>query len=107
MRFTSAASGPGFRVSLTAGAAFILPAFCIVSGVAWAYQQYGRLPETAALLHGIKPVVIAIVAQALIALGRTAVKNAALAAAGITAFIAAVSGVDEVAILVTIGIVAG
>ncbi len=92
---------------LTAGAAFILPAFCIVSGVAWAYQQYGRLPETAALLHGIKPVVIAIVAQALIALGRTAVKNAALAAAGIIAFIAAVSGVDEVAILVTIGIVAG
>ena len=92
---------------ITAGAAFILPAFCIVSGVAWAYQQYGRLPETAALLHGIKPVVIAIVAQALIALGRTAVKNAALAAAGITAFIAAVSGVDEVTILVTIGIVAG
>jgi chromate transport protein ChrA len=92
---------------LTAGAAFILPAFFIVSGIAWAYQQYGRLPETAALLHGIKPVVIAIVTQALIALGRTAVKNAALAAAGIIAFIAAVSGVDEVAILVTIGIVAG
>ena len=42
---------------------------------------------------------IAIVAQALIGLGRTAVKNAALAAAGIIAFIAAVSGVDEVAIL--------
>jgi chromate transporter len=92
---------------VTAGTAFILPAFCIVSAIGWAYQRYGRLPETAALLHGIKPVVIAIVVQALIGLGRTAIKSGALAVAGIAALVAAVRRVDEVAILAAVGIVAG
>src|SRR4029453_3008109 len=63
----------------TAAAAPTLPAFFIVSAIAWAYQRYGRLPETAALMHGIKPVVIAIVVQALISLGRSAVKELVLA----------------------------
>jgi chromate transporter len=91
---------------VTAGAAFILPAFFIVSAFAWAYQRYGRLPETAALMHGIKPVVIAIVVQALISLGRSAVKSLVLAIAGAAALVAAMRGMDEVAILATIGLIA-
>jgi chromate transporter len=91
---------------VTAGAAFILPAFFIVSAIAWAYQRYGRLPETAALMHGIKPVVIAIVVQALISLGRSAVKSLVLAIAGAAALVAAMRGMDEVAILATIGLIA-
>jgi chromate transporter len=92
---------------LTAGAAFILPAFCIVSAIGWAYQRYGYLPETAALLTGIKPVVIAIVVQALVSLGRAAVKNVPLALAGLAALAAAIGRVDEVAILAAVGIGAG
>jgi chromate transporter len=91
---------------VTAGAAFILPAFFIVSAIAWAYQRYGRLPETAALMHGIKPVVIAIVVQALISLGRSAVKSLVLAIAGAAALVAAMRAMDEVAILATIGLIA-
>lgn len=92
---------------LTAGSAFILPAFFIVSAIGWAYERYGRLPETAALLHGIKPVVIAIVVQALLTLVRTAVKNSFLAVAAVLALVAALSGINEVAILAAVGVAAG
>jgi chromate transporter len=96
---------PGLVV---AGASFILPAFCIVSGIGWAYQRFGKLPESMALLYGIKPVVIAIVAHALLGLGRTAVKTLPLALAGTVALVAAVlRPLDEVAILAAVGIGAG
>src|SRR4051812_44250202 len=74
---------------LVAGAAFILPAFCIVTAIGWVYQRAGRLPETAAVLYGIKPVMIAIVLQALFGLARTAVKSVPLAVAGLAVMLAA------------------
>jgi chromate transporter len=93
---------------VVAGAAFILPAFCIVAGIGWAYQRIGRLPETTALLHGVKPVVLAIVIQALVGLGRTAVKTVPLALAGIAALAAGVlRPLDEVTILAIVGVGAG
>ena len=60
---------------IVAGSAFILPAFCIVTAIAWAYAWAGKMPVTLALLHGIKPVMIAIVLQALSGLGHTAIKS--------------------------------
>jgi chromate transporter len=93
---------------IVAGTAFILPAFCIVAAIGWAYQRVGRLPATAALLHGIKPVMIAIVLQALVGLGRTAIKSRPMALAGVVALVAAlVRPLDEVAILAIAGIGAG
>jgi chromate transporter len=99
------AGTPGLVV---AGAAFILPAFCIVAALGWAYQRFGKLPETTALLYGIKPVVLAIVVQALVGLGRTAIRNVPLALAGAAALAAAVLWpLHEVAILVVVGLGAG
>ena len=93
---------------IVAGVAFILPAFFIVTAIGWAYQRFGRLPETAALLHGIKPVMIAIVLHALVGLGRTAIKSWPLAVTGAAALVAAVlRPMDEVAILAIVGIGAG
>jgi chromate transporter len=92
---------------ITAGTAFVLPAFCIVSAIGWGYQRYGGLPETSALLRGIKPVVIAIVVQALISLGRSAFKSIPLVLAGLAAFVAATRGVNEVAILAAVALAAG
>ena len=54
---------------LLAGTCFILPATLIVSACAWAYLRLGRLPEAAGILYGVKPVVIAVVLQALWRLG--------------------------------------
>lgn len=99
------AGAPGLIV---AGTSFILPAFCIVTAIAWVYQRIGRLPETAALLYGVKPVMIAIVIQALIGLGRTAVKSVWWALAGGVAVVAALTGaLDEVALLAVFGLGAG
>jgi chromate transporter len=99
------AGTPGLVV---AGAAFILPAFFIVAAIGWAYQRFGKLPETTALLYGIKPVVLAIVVQALVGLGRTAIRNVPLALAGAAAFAAVVLWpLHEVAILAVAGFVSG
>ncbi len=93
---------------LVAGAAFILPAFCIVSALGWIYQRAGRLPETAALLYGIKPAMIAVIAQALIGLGRAALKNVPLTLVFAAALIVSATRVlDEVAILAIAGVGAG
>ena len=61
------AGWPGLTV---AGVCFILPAMAVVMVLAWVYGQYGALPQAAALLYGVKPVIIAIIAQALWELGK-------------------------------------
>src|SRR5687768_17760117 len=66
------AGWPGLFV---AGVCFIVPAVAIVSAIAWAYVTWGTLPDARALLSGVKPVVIAIVADALFRLSRTAIKS--------------------------------
>jgi chromate transporter len=58
-----------------AGALFILPAMLLVLAFAWAYVRYGTLPQVSALLYGIKPVIIAVIVQAVWGLARTAVKT--------------------------------
>src|SRR5262245_27203702 len=55
----------GWLGLILAGACFILPATLIVTAIAWAYVRYGKLPEANALLYGVKPVIIAVVIQAL------------------------------------------
>ena len=51
-----------------AGTCFILPAALLVFGLAWAYVRFGQLLSVHAALYGIKPVVVAIVAQAIVLL---------------------------------------
>ena len=40
-------------------------AFLMVTALAWAYTTFGQTPQAAGLLYGIKPVIIAVIAQAL------------------------------------------
>lgn len=54
----------GWRGLLAGGLAFILPAFFIVTGLAWVYVAYGTTPQVRWLLYGISPVIVAIVAHA-------------------------------------------
>jgi len=60
---------------ILAGVLFILPAMVLVLAFAWAYVRFGTLPQVSALLYGIKPVIIAVILQAIWGLGRTAVKS--------------------------------
>ena len=64
------------RVGLVlAGTLFIFPAMLLVLALAWAYVRYGTTPQVTALLYGIKPVIIAVIVQAIYGLLRTAVKT--------------------------------
>ncbi len=93
----------GWRGLLTAGALFILPAATMTLILAWLYVRYGTTPEGTWLLYGIKPVVIAVVLQAIWGLGRTAFRDRWLAIAGIGAGVMALLGVNELAVLFGIG----
>jgi chromate transporter len=89
----------GWPGLLVAGAAFILPATLLVTACAWAYVRLGQLPAVTRVLYGVKPVVIAVVAQALWRLGRTALRTPALAALAAVAAVACALGVNELAVL--------
>jgi len=94
----------GWAGLVVAGASFILPATIIVSALAWAYVHYGSLPQATGLLYGVKPVVIAIVLQALWGLGRTAMKTKFLAVVGVAAGLLVSLGVHELLVLFGAGL---
>ena len=94
----------GFAGLLVAGTCFILPAFAMVSAFAWAYVHFGHLPAISALLYGVKPVVIAVILQALWGLSRTAVKTKLLAAIGLMATVLAYVGLHPLLLLLVAGL---
>jgi chromate transporter len=97
----------GWSGLVVAGVSFILPAALIVLVFAWIYVRYGSLPQVAGVLYGVKPVIIAIVLQALWSLGQTAIKNVFLAIAGLAGIVLAFLGVHELLILFGGGVVIG
>ncbi|OFX16158.1 MAG: chromate transporter [Armatimonadetes bacterium RBG_19FT_COMBO_69_19] len=91
---------------LVAGICFIAPAMLIVLVLAWAYATYGARPQATWLLYGVKPVIIAIVVQALVALGRAALKNLVLAALALVALALYFAGINELLLLALAGLLA-
>ena len=89
----------GWAGLLVAGAAFILPATILVTGIAWTYVRFGKLPAIEGVLYGVKPVIIAIIARALWTLGRTALKTWHLAAVALLAVGLNLAGVNELLVL--------
>ena len=94
----------GYPGLLAAGLGFILPAAAIVLALAWLYVQYGTTPTGEWLLYGIKPVIIAVVLQALWGLGRKALKGPLLAAAGVAVFVGYLAGLNELLLLFGVGL---
>ncbi|HEY8040170.1 MAG TPA: chromate transporter [Polyangiaceae bacterium] len=94
----------GWRGLLLAGTCFILPAALIVTALAMVYVRAGHLPALVGALHGVKAIVIAVVAQALVGFARTAVKGPGLLALGAAAAAASLLGGMPVAILLGAGV---
>ncbi|MDF2892757.1 MAG: chromate transporter, chromate ion transporter family [Clostridia bacterium] len=94
----------GWLGLILAGTCFIVPAMLIVLAFAIMYVQYGSLPEVSNVLYGIKPVIIAIVLQALIRLGQSAIKNKTLGAIGIAVIVLSFLGMNEIFLLAIAGI---
>jgi chromate transporter len=84
---------------VVAGLAFILPAAAIVLAMAWAYVTYGSTPTGHALLYGIKPVVVAIIASALVAFGRTALRGPLRVVAAVATALLWLAGVNELVLM--------
>jgi chromate transporter len=82
------------------GACFILPATLIVLALAAAYVRWGQLPAAGWLFYGIKPVIVAVIVQALWRLARTALATPSAAVVAGAVVVLAVAGANELLLLV-------
>jgi chromate transporter len=87
------------------GACFILPATGIVLALAWSYVRYGTTTVGRGLLYGITPVVIGIVADAVLRLGRVALRNWFHVLVGAAALAGYFAGLSVLLLLVGAGLV--
>lgn len=94
----------GWAGLILGGAAFIIPAAMIVTLFAWMYVQFGSLPQIGAILYGVKPVVLAIILQALWDLGRRAMKTRLLAVLAVFVLVLYFLGVNEILLLFSAGL---
>ncbi len=90
---------------LLGGTCFILPAMLIVLALAWAYVHFGTTAQAEWLFYGIKPVIIAIILQALWSLGRRAMKNVATIIVGSAVLVLYLLGVNVLILLAAGGFV--
>ena len=97
----------GWMGLVVAGFCFILPAAILVGLIAAAYVRFGSLPQLQGVLYAIKPVVVAIIVQALWNLGRTAIKNRILLLVGAGSTVLSLCAVNPMLVLVLAGTVAG
>jgi chromate transporter len=97
----------GWAGFLLGGVCFIAPAMVIVMVLAGAYMRFGNLPQVTWVFYGVKPVVIAIILQALWQLGRTAVKNRFLGALAIIGLILNFLGINILVLLFGTGVISG
>lgn len=90
----------GILGGLVAGLAFTLPAVVVTILLAWAYVQFGAVPQATALLAGIKPAMLGVIVAAIFRLGRTAVTAWPPALIALIAAVAVLAGADAVAVLI-------
>src|SRR5688500_14913883 len=70
-----------------AGLLFILPGIVSIMALSYVYALFGNVGIVAALFFGLKAAVLAIVLQALVRIGRRALRNDALVALAAAAFV--------------------
>lgn len=96
----------GVRGLLVAGLCFIAPAVLIVGTLAWLYQEHGTDPAVVDLRYGVLPVIVAIVAHAVVGLGRSGVRSVVDALIAVGAMVAFLVGVHELLVLGVAGALA-
>jgi chromate transporter len=94
----------GWAGLLVAGICFIVPAAAIVLGIAWIYVGCAQLPAVSRVMDGIKPVIIAIIVQALLSLSKSALKSPFLKIMAAIIFSACFFSNNEIGLLLGGGI---
>ena len=94
----------GWPGLIGAGVFFILPAMLIVLFLAHIYVLYGELPQVSLALYGVKPVIVAIIIQAIWKLGNTAVKDVPSSLIGGMALVLSFFAINPLFLLVLSGL---
>jgi chromate transporter len=76
------------RGGLMSGTLFILPGLVSLGVLSWIYAAYGQVGLVASLFFGLKAAVLAIVLDAVVRIGRRALKSRALIGVAAAAFVA-------------------
>jgi len=76
----------GVRGGIAAGALFVLPSVFVLYALSWAFITSAHVPWLAALFYGLSPAVIALVAAALVRIGKKSLRTPALWAIAMAAF---------------------
>jgi chromate transporter len=76
------------RGGLVAGTLFVLPGFVAIMALSWLYAGLGDVPVVEALFFGLKAAVLAIVLEAVVRIGRRALRNRVMLAIAASAFVA-------------------
>ena len=76
------------RGGLVAGLLFILPGIIAIMALSWIYVLYGQFAIVAALFFGLKAAILAVVLEAVLRIGKRALKNSTLVGLAALAFIA-------------------
>ena len=90
---------------IVAGALFVLPSAFILWALSYIYVAYGHVAWIAAIFYGLKPAVIAIVASAVIRIGKKALKNWVMAGIAALAFVSLFFHVPFPAVILTAGLI--
>lgn len=91
---------------IVAGVCFIVPAMLITGVFGWAYVTFGELPAVGWVLYGVKPVILAVVVQAIWALIPKAARDGWLSFLGVVAVVLAALQVNELLVLFGAGVIA-
>ena len=94
----------GFKGLFVAGISFIFPAVITTGLLAYAYTEYGELPNIKPLFYGIKPAVLAVIASAILKLGKKAIKGWELVFFGVVVLGLSLTGINEIIALLGTGI---
>ena len=93
----------GWMGLVIAGLCFVIPAASITLVLAWLYQRYGTLPRSQGMLAGMRPVIVVIILDAVLKLGRTAFRSWWLAALGALALAALLAHVNPLVVMLASG----
>lgn len=77
----------GTKGGIVSGVLFVLPSVFILLALSWLYASLGNVPAVAAFFYGLKIAVVAIVAEAVIRIGKKALKNRVLVSLAAVSFI--------------------
>ena len=97
----------GWPGMILAGVCYILPSMLTVLVFAWAYVQFGALPQLEGMLYGIKPVVVAIIISAMWGMLKPRRKDYPGLGVVLVVFVAYLLGVNPILLLLGGGVLMG